>query len=76
MLWRARAQEAQLLREAITLKDQQIATLEQMNLSYETSLGTCQRDRDKAMRSLVRVKGWNKVLVLAAGVLTAIVIAR
>lgn len=46
-LWRARAHEATLLREAIALKDQQITTLEQMNTSYSKSLSKSQGEATK-----------------------------
>lgn len=72
----ALAGEASAYEQALKAKENEARTLREINDSYETSLGTCQRDRDKAMRSLVRAKGWNKVLVLAAGVLAIITVTR
>lgn len=64
------------MREAITLKDQQITTLEEMNRSYDKSLTECGETNATLSKKLTTSKAVNKVLVLAAGVLTAILVLK
>lgn len=72
----ALASEATALDSALANKSRETEALRAINENYQHDLGTCQRDQDRLKASLSRVRGVNKALILAAGVLTSILILR